>query len=184
MATAQREDQELVRSIAERVVEDLAMITDREFVIQAVDVRRAGQKAVGEGQIHISFKLGFHLDGQVRHGCILVPLPDAISLASYLMMVPDESVSEHRGDQDLDRATKEAMLETGNFIGGAVDAALRKHWNGQVSVRTEGCQGVAPDLPPAFPYRKGSELLIGRVTAKLHEYPSFPMVMLLPVLEG
>ena len=86
-ASATDTDLELIRDIVQRVVDDLAMITDREFLVEDVSALRDDKKTAGKSKIHISFRLGFHLDGQVLHGCILLPLPAAISLACYLMMV-------------------------------------------------------------------------------------------------
>ena len=181
-ASATDADLELIRDIVQRVVDDLAMITDREFVVEDVSALRDDKKVAGKSKIHISFRLGFHLDGQVLHGCILLPLPAAISLACYLMMVPDEDVKARRGSTELDRGSKDAMLEIGNFIGGATDAAVRNLLNGEVSVRSEGCQGVQADSVPIFVYQRGTPIVVGEASLKLHSFPAFKMIVQLPVL--
>jgi hypothetical protein len=183
MTTGQDQDSETGTEVCQRVIDDLAMIADRTFVLEDVQIHRADQKVSGKGTIHLSFRLGFHVDGQVLHGCLLMPLPDAISLACYLMMVPDEAVTTRRGEKKLDRATKDALLEIGNFIGGAADAALRKVWGGEVGVRSEGCQGVAPGKTPNFAYQRGNPLLVCEARARLHDFPSFKMLLQMPALE-
>ena len=35
---------------------------------------------------------------------------------------------------------------------------------------------------PAFPYVEGTELVVGRATARVHEFPPFEMITMLPVL--
>lgn len=180
---ADQKDLELVESLFERIGTDLGMIIDRDLAFDSIEVDRVTERAAGKDQVHISFKIGFHQDGEVRHGCLLVPLPDAISMAGYLMMIPDEAVQASREEVDLDRTTKDAMLEVSNFVGGAADAVIRTICPEDHSVRSEGCQGVRPDVRPAFPYREGDELLLGRAKARLHDYPEFDALIMIPPIE-
>jgi hypothetical protein len=173
---------ELVEETLQRIARDVAMISDREFVILSVESARAVKRAVGKGQIHISFKLSFHSPDHLRYGCLLVPLPDAISVAGYLMMVPDEAVKAKRSGQKLDGSMKDAMLEVCNFVGGATDAALRALGHKSVRVSAAGCQGVKPDLRPAFPYHEGDALLVGRAKAKMHDFAEFELILMVPEL--
>ena len=113
-----------------------------------------------------------------------MPLADAVSVAAYLMMAPDEEVAEHRGTEDLDRSMKDAVLEVGNFVAGAADAVLHNWYPEGYSVRSAGCQGVRADVRPAFPYEEGTELIVGKCTSKVHDYDSFDLLLLLPVLAG
>jgi hypothetical protein len=173
---------ELVQETFQRIAGDLAMITDRELVLVSVKAAGAVKRAAGRDKIHISFKLGFRGPSETRHGCLVMPVADAISVACYLMMVPDDGVKSKRSLQTLDNPLKDAMLEVGNFIGGATDAALRALGFDHVKVGFEGCQGVKPDVRPAFLYNDGEPLLIGRARAKLHQYPEFEMMLMLPEL--
>lgn len=174
---------ELVEEVFQRIASDIAMIADRKLDITSIKAKRANKRAVGRGNIHISFKLGIETPGGILHGCVLVPLPDAISLACYLMMVPDDGVKSKRSDRNLDSTTKDAMLEVANFIGGATDAALRAlGLDEAIKVRSEGCQGVRADVRPALIYQEGDTLLIGKAKAVLHEFPVFDMVLILPDL--
>ncbi len=175
-------DQQQIDEIFQRIAGDLSMIADRELKVQPAQVQRAKARVAGQQGVQISFKLGFQNAGQVLHGCLLVPLPDAIALAGYLMMLPDDAVKQKRSLTTLDSATKDALLEIGNFIGGAADAALRSLGLEDLRVRSESCQGVKPNLRPAFVYSEGAPLLVGRAQAQLGSWPAFEMILLLPLL--
>jgi hypothetical protein len=173
----------LANALLRRAIEDLTTVIDRPFSVQEPHVARVDRRAAGEGAVHISFKWEFLCDGKGRHGALLMPLPEAISLACYLMMVPDEGVAEHRKEKDLDRSLKDAMLEIGNFIGGAADAALRALYpKGSVSARSRGCQGVRAGVRPAFPYQEGDPLLLVRAKAQIHQFKEFELLAMVPVL--
>lgn len=177
-------DVELTEHILERIASDLGMIFDREFKISGARSERKNERATGRSKIHISFKLRLKREDDVYHGCVLIPLPDAISLAAYLMMVPDDAVKSHRSTTTLDQSTKDAMLEVGNFISGATDAVVRTWIPEKLTVRSEGCQGVRANVRPAFPYEEGTELIVGRATAQIHSFPEFEIVLMLPILPG
>jgi len=178
-ANATTSDSETIEAIFERIAADLGMIIDKEIRISSVSAGRETKRPAGQEAIHISFKLGVRYDGEAKQGCLLIPLPDAITIASYLMMIPDESVEVHRAATELDRSMKDAILEVGNFIGGAADAVLRGI-SARASVRAEGCQGVRPDIRPALAYQEGSELVVGRAQAQVAGYPPFEALLLLP----
>ena len=112
----------------------------------------------------------------------MLPLPEAISLASFLLLDSKEGVLAKRALTDLEQPTKDAMLEIANFIGGATDGALRRHFPQGLSVRSLGCQGLRADQLPAFPYKPGDELILGRAQAQIADFPSFEMLLVLPML--
>ena len=177
---------EAVERIVERIANDLTLITDRSLALHAVDVETAHARPAGEGGVHVSFKLGLARPGEMHHGCLLVPLPEAIGLAGYMMMASDEDVRLWREDDTLSEAMKETMLEIANFVAGAADAALRGLGWIDVKVGSEGCQGVRAGVRPAFPYVEGEELLVGRARMALHEFGEFEALLLVPssVLAG
>lgn len=178
-------DANLVKGILQRAANDLAMIIDRPIAVGQVSVERAREKAAAEGGVHLSFRLEFSVEGEKHHGCILVPLPDAIAAACYLMVMPDESVKSNRSLTQLDRGTKDAMLEISNFIGGATDAVLRVLAKGrEVAARSDGCQGVAPGAKPNFRYASGDELIVARAEMTLHDFPTFTATVQLPAQLG
>jgi hypothetical protein len=181
VTTCTEQQTQLSEEILARISSDLSMITDREFKIEEMNCELTDQRAVGKDKIHISFKLGFQSeDGDVQHGCIIMPLADAISLACFLMMVPDDGVKTKRAVTDLDESLKDALIEVSNFIGGAADAALREAIDLGTKVRSEGCQGVRPDVRPAFVYEDGQPLIVTTAKAQVHEFEEFEMVAMLP----
>ncbi len=174
---------EFCTDILERMSADLAMIIDREFLIERIKVSRANKRAEGKSKVHISFRLGFRTPGGKKQGCVLIPLPDAMALSAYLMMVPDDGVKEHRALPTLATGRKDAMLEVGNFIGGASDAVMRGLFAEGYSVRFEGCQGVRANVRPALEYEEGDELVIVKSKSKIHDLAAFDLLMIVPVLE-
>jgi len=172
-------DAELVQDLIGRVATNVAMLVDREIFVEAVETERAQARPAGPAQVHISFKLQFSGESGEGHGCFLIPLPDAISLACYLMMFTEAEVSTHRDDTQLDQSTKDAMLELGNFIAAAVEETFRGFVPG-TTVRSDGCQGVRADVRPALRYAEGDELIVGRARLKLHEFPAFELLAVIP----
>ncbi|TDJ66564.1 MAG: hypothetical protein E2O39_16315 [Planctomycetota bacterium] len=180
MDTRTTTDLELVEEILHRVTSDLSMITDRAITTTAIEARRRHQRPAGAGVIHISFKLAVGTTTRSAQGCLLVPLPEAIAIASYLMMVPEELVAAKRAEVTLDSSMKDALQEVGTFIATAANTAVQALGLEQVSIRSEGCQGVRPDVRPALEYVEGDELLVGEATAELDTYPAFKMLLILP----
>jgi hypothetical protein len=99
------------------------------------------------------------------------------------MMLPEESVQARRALTTLDSATRDALVEIGNFVGGAADAALRSLDLPDIRVRSESCQGVKPGVRPAFVCEEGAELRVGRAQAQLAGGPLFELILMLPLLE-
>ena len=176
-------DQQQIDEIFQRIAGDLSMIADRELKVQKAAVQRVRARVAGAKSVHISFKLGFAHAGQLAHGCLLVPLSEASALAGPMMMLSDEAVQQKRAETTLDGPTKDALLEIGNFVGGAAEAALRSLGLEEARVRSESCQGVKADLRPAFAYKEGTPLLVGRTRAQLGAGPAFELILMLPVLE-
>lgn len=178
-----QEDLDLVTSIFERIGADLSMVVDRQIAAENVRVERANRRAVGENQVHISFKLAIQRGETTHQGCLLVPLPDAIALSAYLMMMADDVVAQERERTEVDRPMKEALLEVGNFVAGACDAVLRKTLE-RCSVRPAGCQGVRADVRPALTYSEGDELVVARASGRIGNFEPFEMILQLPALDG
>lgn len=179
-ARASLDESELAASVLARMATDLSMIMDRDFVIEDVRVERRTQRPAGASLVHISFKLGIEVGGWSRQGCLLVPLPDAIALAAFLMMLPDGEVAQERLRTDLDGPFKEALLEVGKFLAGACDSVLRQALPVGSTTRSDGCQGVRANVRPALAYSEGDELLVVRARARVHEFEPFELILMLP----
>lgn len=175
-------ESELAASILARMATDLSMIMDREFEVEDVRVERRTQRPAGGALVHISFKLGIEVEAESRQGCLLVPLPDAIALAAFLMMLTDEAVAQERQRTELDGPFKEALLEVGKFLAGACDSVLRQALPVESTTRSDGCQGVRANVRPALAYKEGDELVVARARARVHDFEPFELILTLPSL--
>lgn len=171
-----------VRDVLARIAGDLGMLIDHKVTLESVAVQRSPTKPSGRKHVHIAFKLSFDWRGQMLYGALLVPLPDAITLACLLLTVPDEAVALKRKLTELDQPTKDAMLEIANFIGGATDGALRTRFPQGLAVRSLGCQGLRAEQAPSFPTETGAEWIVGKAKARIVEFPTFNMILIMPVL--
>lgn len=172
----------LVDEIFRRLAGDLEMVTDRKVEVQSVDIGRAKRRPAGAGVVHVSFKIALATQANVEHGCMLVPLPDALSLASYLLMLGDDVVQARRKETTPDAALKDALMEVGKFVADAIDAALRGVGIEQIRARSEGCQGVRANVRPAFAYREGTDLVVGLARVQVHTWPACTMILMIPAL--
>ena len=171
-----------VREVLERIASDLTMLTDQQIKILSSRAQRCKAKPACGPSVHIAFKLALEWQGSKFHGALLLPLPEAISLAGFLLMLPADAVAAKRSLSNLDQATKDAMLEIASFVGGATDGALRMHFPRGLSVRSHGCQGLRAGQSPAFPYNPGDELIEGRAQVRIGDFPPFELLLILPVL--
>jgi len=174
-------DTQLVEALLRRLRLDLGMILGQELRFEAPRVERARTRPAGSGTIHISFKLVLRAErGVERHGALLVPLAGAIAMAGNLLMMPEEDIARRRQESALEPALKDALLEIGNLIGGALNTVLAELGLAGWSARSHGCQGVRADVRPAFPYQEGSELVVARAATHLEPFPAFELLLLLP----
>ena len=168
-----------VEEVIERVAGDLSMIADRELEIIEVVTEVVNERPAGMGQVHISFRLSLEAEGVTQHGCLLIPLPDAVTLAGSLMMLGDDMIADSRQREGLDPSCKDAVLEVGNFIGGASDAAFRA-LELKSRITFEGCQGVRADVRPAMIYTEGEELVVGRATVAMAGFGECQFLLMIP----
>lgn len=180
---ATEREAQCVEEIFQRVCGDLSMIADREMEVKTVDTEILDHRPAGKSKIHISFRLGFSQGDDVLHGCMLLPLADAITLACSLMMIPENVIEQTRTQNTLDPTTKDAMLEVGNFICGATDAAFRA-LGADLKVVFEGCQGVKPGIRPALIYDEGIELIIGQADIAQGGFGHDTHLLMMPKLKA
>lgn len=176
------QDLALCEALLRRVCEDLGMLLDRSLAIESLEAERSASKVAGERTVHIAFKFALSVQGVAQRGAILVPLSEAITMAAYLMMQPDDSVAALRKQMELERAQKDALVEVGSLMVNSIDGALRDLLQQSLSARSEGCQGLRAGAAPAFERAPGVELVIGRAKARLHTFPSFELLLMLPAL--
>ncbi|MCA9003561.1 MAG: hypothetical protein KDB61_16675, partial [Planctomycetes bacterium] len=106
---ATERETQCVEEVFQRVCGDLSMIADREMDVVSVETEIMDHRPAGQDHIHISFRLGFNQGGEVLHGCVVVPLAEAITLACSLMMIPENVIAQSRKQNTLDPSTKDAM---------------------------------------------------------------------------
>ena len=78
-----------------------ARAAERDGAIAQVGARRC-ESHVGQLEDEVE-------EDGVKHGCMLLPLADAISLACYLMMVPDDGVKGKRALNTLDDRSRHIL---------------------------------------------------------------------------
>ena len=159
------------------------MIADREMEVSGVETEVMDHRPAGKSKIHISFRLGFMQGEDLLHGCMLLPLAEAITLACSLMMIPENVIAQTRKQNTMDATTKDAMLEVGNFICGATDAAFRA-LGADIKVVFEGCQGVRPDVRPAMIYAEGVDLIVGYADIAQGGFGNAMHVLMMPKLKA
>jgi hypothetical protein len=174
--------QELIASILSRMAADLSVIMDREVYIEPPITELCVHRPAGRDRVHVSFKLGVESEGKSKQGCLLLPLPDAVALAGFMMMLGDEATARERARTDLDGPFKEALLEVGKYVAGACDAVLRSVGE-NCSTRSDGCQGVRADVRPTLEYREGDPLFVARARARVHTFESFELILVLPAVQ-
>lgn len=175
-------DLDFIRELLARIASDLELVVARKIAFDDLKVERAQARACGRERTHISFKLAVHKAGRVAHGCVLLPLPDAIGLACLLMMAPRETVAAKRELQAPDDMMKDALLEIGSLIGSSTDGVIRKWFPEGYSACSQGCQGVRANVRPAFLHEGKDELIVGRARARLEPFPDFEVIVMLPPL--
>jgi hypothetical protein len=172
------DEHELVHDILGRMATDLGLLLDRELELTGLVLESATRRPAGKERVHISFKLAIEAGEEGEQGCLLVPLPDAVALAAYLMMKEDEEVRAERARQELDEPYKEALLELAKILANACHAVLGRVL--PAHTRSAGCQGVRADVRPALEYREGDRLLVARAKARLAEFEPFELILVLP----
>jgi len=173
-------DPAFAHALCARLGEELGLVVDRPFAIEDVRVERVHAKPSAPSGVHLSFRLALESGSARRHGCLLLPLAEAISLASLLALAPEDVVRARRSLEQLDRPLKESLLELCAFVATAVDAVVRARSGGAWTAQPDGCQGVAGGAKPAFAYRAGDALLVLRARAQLRGFPPFELLAVLP----
>ena len=173
------DEHELARCILARMATDLSMLLDRELELTDLVLETVTRRPVGKGRVHISFKLGIERGDDEEQGCLLMPLPEAVALAGYLMMKGDEEVRSERAREALDGPYKEALLELGKILASSCHSVLGQALPGN-STRSAGCQGVRANVRPTLDYREGDRLLVARVRARLAQFEPCEVILVLP----
>jgi hypothetical protein len=171
-----------VTELVQRVATDLSMIIERDVRVLSCDVQRSADRAGGSNVVHISLKQAYRLGERSAHGCLLVPLSDALTLAGFFLMLPDDVVEAQRSLSTVDAITKDALLEVASFVAGSLASALGGAAPATLEIRSASCQGLRPGALPALTHEAGSEWWIARAQIQIHAFAPADVVLLLPSL--
>jgi len=177
-------DQEtrLIERILASLGDDLALVTDQDIAFEVVEIERMDKRPAGEGSIHVSFRLDFWREGSAQQGCLLLPLPEAISIAGLLLEIPVAGIESRREDDTLDPNLKDAMVEVGNMVGGSVGSAIRSLSIEDTEARFAGCQGVRAGVRPVLAYEENTPLTVCRASVRVAGFPESIALLMLPIL--
>lgn len=181
--TGTARDLEVVSHALQRVAEELGTLVDHEIALSDLRADRLTQRPAGSGSVHVSFRQRYRM-GALTHGCLLLPLAAAQSLAGHFLMMPASDVAERRVRTELDPLAKDALIELSGFVASALQESLLEDFGVRAEVRTGGCQGVREGVRPAFPYEEGTPLLVGRAVARFGATAPFEVTLMLPELPG
>lgn len=170
-----------LEAVFRQVACDLTLLVERDIDVHSVTYEERVDRAAGSSEVHIAFRFGVRVPGgDAHHGALLVPLREAISVAGYLMMEPEERVAVMRASGEVDTAAKRAMVEVGAFVASAGEAALRAAGVSCDGVVFEGCQGVRADVPPRLEYEEGAPLSTSRAMISFAGRPPVECVLMIP----
>ena len=181
MPTEQASHLQRAQELFLTVASDISLITEGAFTVGDSQVDEVASVPEGAGQIHISFRLRLEAGTEVGAACVLMPLPEAISLAGSLMMLSEEDVDRRRSANDLDPSTKDAIMEVGNMLASAAECSLIGMTGDGAQVRFEGCQGVRADTRPRLEHLEEDALALMRVNVRCGEHPASPVLFTAPV---
>jgi hypothetical protein len=165
-----------------RIVHDLALLSDAELAVENVRAEIVEALPTARGGVHVAFKFGVEHAGRIRHGCLLAPLPDAITLACLLIMLPGEHIAQQRERTSVDQPLREALLEVSTWIARSLGASLRSSEGVDARIEPESCQGVRADLEPAVAYEPGERWIASRAELRHADWPAFEAILLVPEL--
>ncbi len=173
-------DSDLVDATVAELVRLLGRAADCTLTAKPLEVRRLDHRVAGEGGAHVSFRFRVQEGAACREGCLLLPFPEANTLAGRHLMLPPRAVSAWRKLPRPDEDAKEALRQLDRVVATAIDRALVAFTYGRQTVRPRGPQGVRSGIRPALAYEDGDELLVAVLDARLETYPPFYMLLMLP----
>jgi len=96
------------------------------------------------------------------------------------MMAGPQQIEELKAKGEVDGPLRDAILEVGSFVAGALQSALGSPGASPAKVDFEGCQGVQPSVPPRLEYEEGAPLLVSRAAFRLGSSAPVEAVLILP----
>lgn len=167
-------------AVFQRIADDLTMISGSAVEVSGVTLEERFDRPAGGGGVHVSFRFDVESGGSASQGTLLLPLAEAIALGSKLMMADDAQVAEFQRAARIDGRLREAVLEVGAFVSGALQSALTHCGARAVSVSSGGCQGVPAAVRPKLRYEEGAPLLVSRAAFRVGSAKAVEAILVLP----
>lgn len=171
-----------VGEVFRRIGGDLSMLCDREIEISEITFEERRDRPSSHEGVNISFRFALVMGGGVEHGALMIPLAESISLGGNLMMAGPAQIAELQERGEVDGPLREAILEVGAFVAGAIQSAAEALGLPEARVEFEGCQGVPPAVPPRLDYEEGARLLVGRASLRMGDAAPVQAVLVLPTV--
>ena len=156
------------------------MLSDSDIDVSGITVEERSDRPAAVGGIHVSFRFGLHSGACIEHGAFMLPLDESICLGGNLMMAGPQQIEELKAKGEVDGPLRDAILEVGSFVAGALQSALGSPGASPAKVDFEGCQGVQPSVPPRLEYEEGAPLLVSRAAFRLGSSAPVEAVLILP----
>ena len=171
---------DLLDLLIDETAASLSLLSDFQLGEPAADDAVQSERPQG-ASVEVAFRFGFSIGGRARMGILSMPLPDILSLADSLLMLPTADIEKGREESAPNEGQKEAILEAGNLIGGAFAGALGRRLTSENAVQFFGCQGVAQGKSPWISGHTGEPLAIRRHGANFGSFAPFTVTLAIPV---
>ena len=172
---------DLIGTALASISENLGSLIDKPVVLEAGEpeflnaeifaAERKGKFILLSGDLEKDYKGPVH---------VLCGLAEAITFASYMMMVPEEVVTKNREEETFTEEHQETFGEVGNIVFSALDEALRSKAPGKVNIRIkdqEPCE-FPGDTPKAF---TDEACVLYSFTCQIADFPKADAAILIPL---
>lgn len=164
-----------------RIAGDLSMLSDSDIEVSGITVEERTDRPAAAGGIHVSFRFGLEAGARVEHGAFMLPLDESICLGGNLMMAGPQQIEDLKAKGEITGPLRDAILEVGSFVAGALQSAMGTQGASAVKVDFEGCQGVQASVPPRLDYEEGAPLLVSRAAFRLGPGAPVEALLVLPI---
>lgn len=163
-----------------RIAGDLSMLSDSDIEVSGITVEERTDRPAAAGSIHVSFRFSLEAGARVEHGAFMLPLEESICLGGNLMMAGPQQIEELKAKGEIAGPIRDAILEVGSFVAGALQSSMSIQGSTGVRVDFEGCQGVQESVPPRFDYEEGAPLVVSRAALQLGSGAPVEALLILP----
>ena len=171
---------ELLDLLIDEAAGSLSLLSEFELGEPVANDTLENDRPGADDSVRISFRVGFKTGRGVRVGFFQIPLDAALVLSGSLLMLPTDEIKVACTKDAPDDGDKEAIMEVGNLIGGAIDAVLRKRFDDEANAIFAGCQGVAAGHAAWVPHYEGEPLATRRHEVSFRSFEPFELLLAIP----